>query len=60
MTWRTINGIRNEDIYHQLQLLSLHGQSKDALAKWELDHMNVAAGFTAEYSIQEVKLLRRI
>lgn len=30
MTWRTINGIRNEDIYHQLQLLSLHGQSKDA------------------------------
>ena len=42
MTWRTINGIRNEDIYHQLQLLSLHGQSKDALAKtklgaWEYD-----------------------
>lgn len=42
LTWRTINGIRNEDIYHQLQLLSLHGQSKDALAKtklgaWEYD-----------------------
>ena len=42
LTWRTINGIRNEDIYHRLQLLSLHGQSKDALAKtklgaWEYD-----------------------
>ncbi len=42
LTWRTINGISNEDIYHQLQLLSLHGQSKDALAKtklgaWEYD-----------------------
>ena len=42
LTWRTIRGISNEDIYHQLQLLSLHGQSKDALAKtklgaWEYD-----------------------
>ena len=42
LTWRNINGISNEDIYHQLQLLSLHGQSKDALAKtkfgaWEYD-----------------------
>lgn len=42
LTWRTINGISNEDIYHRLQLLSLHGQSKDALAKtklgaWEYD-----------------------
>lgn len=42
LTWRTIDGIHNEDIYHQLQLLSLHGQSKDALAKtklgaWEYD-----------------------
>lgn len=42
LTWRTINGISDEDIYHQLQLLSLHGQSKDALAKtklgaWEYD-----------------------
>ncbi|MEG2765674.1 MAG: DegT/DnrJ/EryC1/StrS family aminotransferase [Acidaminococcaceae bacterium] len=40
--WRTIPGINNEDIYHQFQLLSLHGQSKDALAKtqlgaWEYD-----------------------
>lgn len=42
LTWRTIPGIDNEEIYHQLQLLSLHGQSKDALAKtklgaWEYD-----------------------
>lgn len=42
LTWRTIPGIDNEDIYRQLQLFSLHGQSKDALAKtkpgaWEYD-----------------------
>ena len=42
LTWRNIEGIDNEDIYKQLQLLSLHGQSKDALAKtklgaWEYD-----------------------
>ncbi len=42
LTWRTIDGIDDEDIYKRLQLLSLHGQSKDALAKtklgaWEYD-----------------------
>ena len=42
LTWRTISGIDDENIYHKLQLLSLHGQSKDALAKtklgaWEYD-----------------------
>ena len=42
LTWRTIEGISDEDIYKRLQLLSLHGQSKDALAKtqlgaWEYD-----------------------
>jgi len=42
LTWNTIPGIDNEDIYKRLQLLSLHGQSKDALAKtqlgaWEYD-----------------------
>ncbi len=41
-TWRSIPGIDNEELYHQYQLLSLHGQSKDALAKtklgaWEYD-----------------------
>ena len=40
--WKDIAGIDNEEIYHQYQLLSLHGQSKDALAKtqlgaWEYD-----------------------
>ena len=42
LTWKTIPGIDNESIYKQLQLFSLHGQSKDALAKtklgaWEYD-----------------------
>lgn len=42
LTWKNIPGIDNEAIYKQLQLLSLHGQSKDALAKtklgaWEYD-----------------------
>ena len=41
-TWIPINGISDEEIYHMYQLLSLHGQSKDALAKtkvggWEYD-----------------------
>lgn len=42
VVWNDIYGIDNEEIYHQYQLLSLHGQSKDALAKtklgaWEYD-----------------------
>ncbi len=42
MTWRHISGIDDEEIYKQAMLLSLHGQSKDALAKtqlgaWEYD-----------------------
>lgn len=42
LTWRTIDGVDDEEIYKKLQLLSLHGQSKDALAKnqlgaWEYD-----------------------
>ncbi len=42
LTWNHIDGIDDEDIYKQLQLLSLHGQNKDALAKtqlgaWEYD-----------------------
>lgn len=40
--WKTINGIDDEEIYKQFMLLSLHGQTKDALAKdkpgsWEYD-----------------------
>lgn len=42
VTWKHINGIDDDEIYHQFQLLSLHGQSKDALNKnkpgmWEYD-----------------------
>lgn len=42
LTWKSIQGIDDEEIYKKLQLLSLHGQSKDALAKtqlgaWEYD-----------------------
>lgn len=41
-TWRDISGVDSEEIYNQYQLYSLHGQSKDALAKnqlgaWEYD-----------------------
>ena len=43
-TWRSIPGIDDEEIYKTYQLLSLHGQNKDALAKtklgaWEYDIM---------------------
>ena len=42
LTWRTVPGIDDNEIYRRLQLFSLHGQSKDALAKtqlgaWEYD-----------------------
>ena len=42
VTWKNIEGIDNEDLYRRYMLLSLHGQSKDALAKtqkgsWEYD-----------------------
>ena len=42
ITWKSIPGIDDEWLYKQYQLLSLHGQSKDALAKtqlgaWEYD-----------------------
>lgn len=41
-TWRTIEGVSDTEIYKMYQLLSLHGQNKDALAKtnsgsWEYD-----------------------
>ena len=47
LTWRNIKGIDNEWLYKQFQLLSLHGQSKDALAKtqlgaWEYDIVSPA------------------
>lgn len=41
-TWKPIPGVSDEDLYYQYQLYSIHGQSKDALAKtqlgaWEYD-----------------------
>jgi len=41
-SWRPVDGVSNSEIYKMFQLLSLHGQSKDALAKtklgaWEYD-----------------------
>lgn len=42
VVWKDIHGVDNEEIYKEFMLLSLHGQSKDALAKtklgaWEYD-----------------------
>lgn len=42
VTWKDILGVNNEDIYKEYMLLTLHGQSKDALEKtklgsWEYD-----------------------
>lgn len=47
VTWNTIPGIEDQWIYQQYMLLSLHGQSKDALAKtklgsWEYDILSPA------------------
>lgn len=41
-TWRKLPGVEDEEVYHQYQLFSLHGQTKDALSKiragaWEYD-----------------------
>lgn len=41
-SWKHIEGVDDKEIYHMFQLLSLHGQNKDALAKtkrgaWEYD-----------------------
>lgn len=47
LTWKDLPGIDNDWLYTQFQLLSLHGQSKDALAKtrlgaWEYDILSPA------------------
>lgn len=47
VTWKNIDGIDNEEIYKKLMNLSLHGQTKDALAKsglgsWEYDILEPA------------------
>lgn len=47
VTWRPVAGISDDEIYKEYMLLSLHGQSKDALAKtkpgiWEYDIVSPA------------------
>ena len=47
VVWRDMPGVDNEELYRQYMLLSLHGQSKDALAKtqlgaWEYDILSPA------------------
>lgn len=42
LVWKPVKGVSDDDIYRRLMLFSLHGQSKDALAKtqlgaWEYD-----------------------
>lgn len=47
VTWKDIDGVDNNEIYQHLMTLSLHGQTKDALAKtklgaWEYDIISPA------------------
>lgn len=73
LTWNTIPSIDDEEIYKKLQLFSLHGQSKDALAKtqlgaWEYDIVapfykcnmtDVAAGMGLAQFRRYPEMLRR-
>lgn len=74
LTWNEIDGIDDEEIYKKLQLLSLHGQSKDAFSKttvgaWEYDVLGAyykcnMTDITAAIGIAQLKryndmLLRR-
>ncbi|MGU8166490.1 DegT/DnrJ/EryC1/StrS family aminotransferase [Clostridium perfringens] len=47
VTWRDIDGVDNDEIYKKYMILSLHGQTKDALSKnkigsWEYDILEPA------------------
>lgn len=47
VVWKELPGIKSDEIYREYMLLSLHGQSKDALAKtkagaWEYDILSPA------------------
>ena len=49
LTWRAIPGVDDGDIYRELMLLSLHGQSKDAFHKsragaWDMTDIAAAMG----------------
>lgn len=65
VTWRNIDGIDNDWLYKQFMLASLHGQTKDALAKsqigaWEYDILYPAykcnmTDFTAAIGIVQLE-----
>ena len=55
LSWRSIEGISDEEIYRRLQLLTLHGQNKDALSKtklgsWEYDII----GLNYKYNMPDI------
>ena len=62
LTWRSVPGVDDEDIYKQIMLFSLHGQSKDALAKtklgaWEYDIKHFTDEYTSSGHLYLVRLL---
>ncbi len=73
VTWRHIDGVDDADIYRKLQLMSLHGQSKDAFSKnqpgaWEYDIVgtwykcnmtDVAAAIGLAQFVRYPEMLRR-
>lgn len=68
VTWKNIDRISNDDLYYQLQLLSLHGQSKDAFSKtkagaWEYDVISTwykcnMTDITASIGLAQIKRYR--
>lgn len=47
VTWKNIENVNNQEIYNDFMILSLHGQTKDAMAKtklgsWEYDILSTA------------------
>ena len=55
LSWNSIEGLEDEEIYRRLQLLSLHGQNKDALSKsklgsWEYDIL----GLNYKYNMPDI------
>lgn len=55
LSWNEIEGLSTDEIYHSLQLLTLHGQTKDALSKmtlgsWEYD----IVGLNYKYNMPDI------
>jgi len=51
LQWRPIEGMGDQEIYRQIQLFSLHGQSKDAFAKSQMGAGLVSSSNPWEYDI---------